>query len=125
MVGACISIAIFFPIYKMTFAEDGVIKLGLNKMDVVYILILAIICTVYAYSASIDLMKKISAFSVNLTVNLEPVYGIILAVIIFGDKEKMHPGFYIGASIILISVLAHPLLNKMYHRKYLETDNLR
>ena len=70
-------------------------------------------------------MKKISAFSVNLTVNLEPVYGIILAVIIFGEREKMNPGFYIGATIILISVLAHPLLNRIYHRKYLETDNLR
>jgi drug/metabolite transporter (DMT)-like permease len=125
MVGACISIAIFFPIYKMTFAESGVIKLSLHTMDVVYIAILAIICTVYAYSASIDLMKKISAFSVNLTVNLEPVYGIALAVIIFGDKEKMRPGFYIGAAIILISVLAHPLLNKAYRSKYLETDNLR
>jgi drug/metabolite transporter (DMT)-like permease len=50
-------------------------------------------------------MKKLSAFSVNLTINLEPVYGIILAVIIFGDREKMQPGFYIGASVILLSVL--------------------
>jgi drug/metabolite transporter (DMT)-like permease len=125
MVGACISIVIFFPIYKITFAENGALNLTLTKMDVVYISILAIVCTVYAYSASIDLMKKISAFSVNLTVNLEPVYGIILAVLIFGEKEKMQPGFYIGAAIILISVLAHPFLNKKYHRKYLETDNLR
>lgn len=125
MAGACLSIVLFLPFYQYTFAEGGTVNLSLNQMDVVYILILAIVCTVYAYSASIGLMKKISAFSVNLTVNLEPVYGIILAMIIFGDKEKMHPGFYIGASIILVSVLAHPFLNKMYHRKYLETDNLR
>ncbi len=125
MVGACASIVLFFPIYRMTFAEGGKITLSLSPMDFVYLLILAIVCTVYAYSASIDLMKKISAFSVNLTVNLEPVYGIILAVIIFGEREKMNPGFYIGATIILISVLAHPLLNRIYHRKYLETDNLR
>ena len=115
MVGACASIVLFFPVYKMTFAEGGRITLGLSAMDAVYLSILAIVCTVYAYSASIDLMKKISAFSVNLTVNLEPVYGIILA----------HPGFYVGAAIILVSVLAHPLLNRIYHRKYLETDNLR
>lgn len=125
MVGACLSIILFFPIYMLSLAEGNMLQLSMTTTDFLYVSILAIICTVYAYSASIELMKKISAFSVNLTVNLEPVYGIILAVIIFGDKEKMAPGFYIGASIILLSVLAHPMLNKMYHRKYLETDTLR
>ena len=70
-------------------------------------------------------MKKLSAFSVNLTINMEPVYGIILAVLIFGEKEKMQAEFYIGAAIILLSVLAHPILSKYYHRNFLETDNLR
>jgi drug/metabolite transporter (DMT)-like permease len=125
MAGANISIILFFPIYKYFIAENQQINLALSWSDFLYVSILAIICTVYAYSASIEIMKRISAFSVNLTVNLEPVYGIILAVLIFGEKEKMHPGFYIGAAIILISVLAHPFLNKIYHRKYLETDNLR
>lgn len=125
MLGACVSIALFFPVYKITMAESSTLRMSLSTMDLVYIALLAIVCTVYAYSASISLMKKISAFSVNLTINLEPVYGIILAVIIFGEKEKMHPGFYIGAVIIMISVFAHPLLNKLYHRKYLEADNLR
>ena len=125
MSGANISIILFFPIYKYFIAENQQINLHLSSTDLIYISILAIICTVYAYSASIEIMKRISAFSVNLTVNLEPVYGIILAVMIFGEKEKMHPGFYIGAAIILLSVLAHPFINKYYHRKYLETDNLR
>lgn len=125
MVGACASIVLFFPFYKEFLAEGHQLNLGLSYSDLIYILILAIVCTVYAYSASIEIMKRISAFSVNLTVNLEPVYGIILAVLIFGDKEKMNLGFYYGAAIILLSVLAHPILNKYYHRKYLETDNLR
>jgi drug/metabolite transporter (DMT)-like permease len=125
MAGANISIIMFFPIYKYWFADNHQLSLQLSGMDLLYISILAIVCTVYAYSESIQIMKRISAFSVNLTVNLEPVYGIILAVLIFGDKEKMHPGFYIGAVIILLSVLAHPILNKYYHRKYLETDYLR
>jgi drug/metabolite transporter (DMT)-like permease len=125
MIGACLSIALFFPIYQNSFAEDHTLHLRLSFSDFFYLFILAIVCTVYAYAASIELMKKISAFSVNLTVNLEPVYGIILAVLIFGDKEKMHSGFYIGAAVILISVLAHPFLNRLYHRKYLEPDNLR
>ena len=125
MMGACISIAIFFPLYSVSFASGNQLNLYPTSSDLIYILLLALVCTVYAYAASIDLMKKISAFSVNLTVNLEPVYGIILAVIIFGEKEKMNAGFYLGAGIILLSVLAHPVLNKRYHRKYLETDNLR
>ncbi len=125
MTGACISICLFFPVYKMLFAENQQLSLHLSYSDLVYILILAMVCTVYAYSASIEIMKKISPFSINLTINMEPVYGIILAVLIFGDDEKMQTGFYIGAAIILLSVLAHPVLNKLFHRKYLETDNLR
>lgn len=125
MGGACISIAIFFPFYQIYISENQELQLVLIPMDFLYISILAIVCTVYAYAASIELMKKISAFSVNLTINLEPVYGIILAFLIFGDQEKMQTGFYVGASIILLSVLAHPLLNRYYRRKYLEPDNLR
>ncbi len=125
MIGACLSIVIFFPVYKYYLTPDKAIHLAVGYYDILYLSILALVCTVYAYSASIDLMKKISAFTVNLSVNLEPVYGIILAIIIFGDREKMQSGFYAGAAIILLSVLAHPLLNRMYRRKYLETDNLR
>ncbi len=125
MLGACVSIFLFFPLYKLTIAEGHILHLSLSLSDLLYLSLLAIVCTVYAYSASIGLMKKMTAFSINLTVNLEPVYGIILAVIIFGDKEKMHPGFYAGAAVILLSVLAHPFLNRLYRRKYLETDNLR
>lgn len=125
MMGACISITLFFPLYAATYAIDNQLNLYPTSSDFIYILLLALVCTVYAYAASIDLMKKISAFSVNLTINLEPVYGIILALIIFGEKEKMNAGFYIGAGIILLSVLAHPILNRRYHQKYLETDYLR
>ncbi len=124
MTGAFVSIVLFFPLYRLYLSESGQLQLALNSMDILYISILALVCTVYAYSASIGLMKKISAFTVNLIVNLEPVYGIILAVLIFGDREKMQPGFYIGAAVILVSVLIHPVLDKRYHRKYQSADNL-
>ena len=70
-------------------------------------------------------MKRLSAFFVNLTVNLEPIYGIILALLIFGEQEQMSVGFYIGTGLILLSVLIYPLLNKKYKRKPLETDIFR
>ncbi|MEQ9007472.1 MAG: EamA family transporter, partial [Ekhidna sp.] len=67
----------------------------------------------------------LSAFSINLVVNLEPVYGIILALIIFGDSEEMSPGFYLGTLLILTSVLLYPLLNRRYKKKALSTDIIR
>lgn len=79
--------------------------------DWLWIGILAFVCTVYAYSASVQLMRKFSAFAVNLTVNLEPVYGIVLAWLVFGDRERMTPGFYAGTLVILVAVLAYPFLN--------------
>ncbi len=124
MLGACLGTALFFPIYTSYFTIDG-LQLLPTTIDWLWLLILAGICTVYAFSVSVEIMKRISAFVVNLTVNLEPVYGIILAVIIFGEKEEMKPGFYVGTLIILLSVLAYPLLNKYYKRRAQPLDNLR
>jgi len=112
MIGACIVTVLFFPIYTHYFTEGVGLQLKMTNTDIIYMTILALVCTVYAYSASIELMKRISAFALNLVVNLEPVYGIILALIIFGDKEKMAPEFYFGTFIILLSVLSYPVLNK-------------
>ncbi len=122
MIGAFVAILLFLPVYKLAIAESNLLRLTPTPMDFFYISILAFLCTVYAYSASINIMKKMSAFSVNLTVNLEPVYGIVLAVLIFGEKEKMHLGFYFGSALIILAVLAHPLLNKRYRNKYLEAE---
>ncbi|MDQ3394189.1 MAG: DMT family transporter [Bacteroidota bacterium] len=110
MIGACAGTALFFPIYTTYFTDE--LQLTPSLMDWFYIAILALVCTVYAYSASVELMLRMSAFSLNLVVNLEPVYGILLAYIIFGDAEKMTLGFYIGTFIILLAVLAYPYLNK-------------
>jgi hypothetical protein len=62
-------------------------------------------------------MHKLTAFTINLTVNLEPVYGIVLAVIIFQDKEKMDENFYLGSAIILLSVLIQPFLNRWIKKR--------
>ncbi len=116
MIGACAGTAAFFPIYT-TWFSGGQLKLVPTGLDWLYIIVLAVICTVYAYSVWVELMKRLSAFLINLTVNLEPVYGIILALLIFGEKEKMQPGFYLGTLIILASVLSYPAFNKYYKRK--------
>ncbi|MFW5759804.1 MAG: DMT family transporter [Cyclobacteriaceae bacterium] len=124
MMGANVSILLFFPFYARYFTDNG-LQLIPNFADWVYLLILALVCTVYAYSQAVSLMKRITAFGINLTVNLEPVYGIILAVIIFPESEKMNAGFYLGTIIILAAVLSYPVINRWRKRRATVTDNLR
>ncbi|WP_375443340.1 DMT family transporter [uncultured Fibrella sp.] len=76
-----------------------------------WLFILAFVCTVYAYTAGVSLLRKFSPYMAILTVNLEPVYGILLAVLIFNDRERMTTGFYLGTLVILLAVLAYPFLN--------------
>lgn len=82
----------------------------LSYEDLIWLLLLASICTAYAFSASIKVMKFLSPFTVMLTINLEPVYGIILALLIFKDSEQMNSLFYVGAVIILLTVIANGIV---------------
>lgn len=82
----------------------------LGSSDWLYLFILATICTAYAFAASIDLMKHLSPYTIMLSINMEPVYGIILALIVFGEKEKMDSFFYLGAFLILAIVILNSIL---------------
>ena len=116
MAGACLFSLLFMPIYSNFLTTDR-LKLAWEGYDWFWLVILGGICTVYAFSVSVELMKRVSVFSINLTVNLEPVYGIILAVLIFGESEKMTPQFYLGTAIILVSVLAYPVVTYWNKRR--------
>ncbi|MPM15541.1 hypothetical protein SDC9_61912 [bioreactor metagenome] len=80
--------------------------------DLVYLILLGSVCSAYAFTAAIRLMKESSAFFVVLHINLEPVYAIILAWFIFGESEHMSLGFYAGASIIFAAVFLYPFLKR-------------
>ncbi len=82
----------------------------ISANDLIWLLILSSICTAYAFIASVAVMKYLSPYTVMLTINLEPIYGIILALIVFNDKEKMSVQFYIGALIILSTVILNGVL---------------
>lgn len=84
----------------------------LSMSDLIYLLILGIVCTAFAFVASVEVMRELSPFTVSLSINLEPIYGIILAYFIFGEEEKMTLPFYIGASLILLSIFLNVLLTK-------------
>lgn len=112
MIGACLSILLFLPLYKNSLATHHELNLVPTFVDWIYIALMAWACSVYAYAAAIDLMKKLSVFFIQLALNLEPVYGIILALLVFGRQEVMNTNFYIGALIILGAVIAYPFLKK-------------
>ncbi len=82
----------------------------LSTNDWIYLIILASICTAYAFVASTSVLKSVSAFTMMLTINLEPIYGIILAIIIFKQKEIMTTNFYIGALLIFITVVVNGII---------------
>jgi len=84
--------------------------------DWLYLLVLASICTAYAFTQSISLMQYLSPFTVMLSINLEPVYGIILAVLILGDREKMTESFYLGATVILLIIVLNMVIKYRFKK---------
>lgn len=111
---------IFLSLYLLATEKFSNSFFQLSIEDFIWLLILASICTAYAFSASIKVMKFLSPFTVMLTINLEPVYGIILALFIFKDSEHMNSLFYVGAAIILITVVANGIVK---NRKKLKTNS--
>lgn len=114
MAGAALSIAIFFPLYTRYWVGDGTLRLAPTTHDWIYLLILSGVCTVFTFAVVLRLMRKIPVFFIQLTLNLEPVYGIIMALLVFGESERMDVRFYIGTFIIISSIFAYPFLRRRY-----------
>ncbi|RRN76786.1 DMT family transporter [Pseudoxanthomonas sp. SGD-10] len=112
MSGAFVWISIYM-LFTGGFNKD----LILNKGDLFYLLLLGTICTSFAYVLGVSVMRELTAFRVALVTNLEPIYSIILALIIFGESEKMTSGFYIGAGIILSSIFIYPVIKNKANKQ--------
>lgn len=84
------------------------------SLDYFYLFILGSVCTAYAFIAAVSLMKYLTPFTVVLTYNLEPIYGILLAILLFPNQEKMSFMFYLGAILILATIIINSLIK---HRK--------
>ena len=101
---------VFLSIYFLITGEFTSNFFQVSLIDWVYLFVLASICTAYAFIASVKVMRFLSPYTVMLTTNLEPVYGIVLAFIILGENKELHPLFYLGALIILATVLINGIL---------------
>lgn len=106
---------IFFTIILIFNQQIDASFFNVSINDWKYLFILSSVCTAYAFISSVKIMKHISPFSVMLTINLEPIYGIILALILFKESETMDSNFYIGTIIILSTIVLNGLIK--YFRK--------
>ena len=85
--------------------------------DLFYLMILSLVCTVLTWILSLQALRHVSAFTMGLALNLEPVYGIILAVLFAGEGEILNRGFYLGAAIILVTVMLHSIYKNRINRR--------
>lgn len=83
-----------------------------SLIDWIWLVILGLLATSFAYVATVQVLKVLSPFTVSIAINLEPIYGIILALLIFKDSESMQGSFYIGAALILLSIVLNSILKK-------------
>jgi drug/metabolite transporter (DMT)-like permease len=111
--GGVIAITMYFLI----FSRSSLPNFQLSSSDWLWMLVLAIVCTAFAFVASVKVMEELTPFTVSLSINLEPIYGILLALLIFGESEKMSPGFYIGTSLILCSLFLNVWIKRRLKKK--------
>jgi drug/metabolite transporter (DMT)-like permease len=112
--GGFITLTAIMPIYLYYIPTE---KLLPNPEDFGWLLVLAWFCSVWAFQLSASALKKLSAFTVNISFNLEPVYGIILAFIVKGENKDLNKWFYIGFALIAAALLIHVLLILREERK--------
>ncbi|MCW3804627.1 DMT family transporter [Plebeiibacterium marinum] len=113
MTGGFIGITLYLIVSQQLNRE----LLSPSYMDLFYVIILGIVCTAFAFAVSVDVMKELSAYTVILSVNMEPIYGILLAYFIFGESEHMSGGFYLGTIVILLSVFIYPIIKAKTRNK--------
>lgn len=81
-----------------------------SGLDIVWIGVLAVACTLLPFTLSLVALRKISAFGAQLTINLEPIYTIVFAALIFNEQRELGPRFYLGVVVVLSAVFLHPLV---------------
>jgi drug/metabolite transporter (DMT)-like permease len=103
-------------IFQGKFTTEALFTMTLS--DLLWLLFLGLLCTSFAFLATIEVVKRLGAFTVSLSINLEPVYTILLAIIILNENELLGTKFYIGAVIIILVVLANGLVKNLMTKKH-------
>lgn len=106
MGGGFLFLALLAPVYLRLFPQAALVP---SASDVLYLLVLSSICTIGLFLLEIQALRTISAFTANLSFNLEPVYSIVLAMIIFGEAQELNASFFAGLGLICVSVVLQSL----------------
>ncbi len=102
--GGLTALTILLPLYLSQFPATYFFP---TMADWGWLVILSVLCTIIAFDLQLNALKKISAFTANLTYNLEPIYGIILAFIFFRENKDLHNEFFIGLALIMLAIVLH------------------
>lgn len=113
LASSCLFISFLLPLFFYYNPESAFWP---SSMDWVYLMILALVCTTFAFILNLKALTHLTAFTTNLIANLEVVYAIILAIVLLQDNKELSLSFYIGVAIILASVFGHPLLQRQLER---------
>ncbi len=112
--GGLITLSMLLPFYLQRFPVESFFP---GMEDLLWLLVLSWICSVVAFRFSSNALKRLSAFTVNLTYNLEPVYGILLAFVVYKENELLSKWFYIGFAVIAVALIIHIILLIRYEKK--------
>lgn len=100
----------------------GDINIEVSQMNWLYLTVLGVLATAFAFVVSVEVMKELSPFTVSLAINLEPIYTILLALLIFGDQEHMNLWFYIGTAILILAIFLDTFMRR-YQRQKAQKNN--
>ncbi len=112
---AWLFLCLVLPVVMLT--QEEPLVFWPSALDWLYLLLLALLCTTLAYVLALRSLRYLSAFASNLSVNMEPVYGIILAWIVLDNHKELSPGFYWGVVVILISVFSYPVMRRIFRER--------
>ncbi len=112
MSGGLLAVVLLIPLYLQQFPAGYYLP---TATDWLWLLVLGWFCTVLSFELQLNALKRVSAFTANLTYNLEPVYGIIMAFIFFNENKELNDHFYAGVALILLAVIIQ--MARIYHQK--------
>jgi drug/metabolite transporter (DMT)-like permease len=102
--GGFLGLTLLLPLFQLLFPERWAVPAG---WDIVWLLVLSWVCTILTFFLYITALRKVSAFTFNLTLTLEPIYGIILAFLIYYENRMFSHWFYVGFALIALAVVFH------------------
>jgi drug/metabolite transporter (DMT)-like permease len=116
-----LAMTLLAPVMPFLFpAFAGTLFVLPSPQDLVFLLALSVLCTLLPFTLSLVALRHMSAFAAQLAVNLEPVYAIVLAILLLGEQRELSPAFYGGVAIILAAVLAYPLITRPQRMRELD-----